>query len=148
MEDHTRPQKLRSRWDWFFAGHGTVTDQKNNRRLNRYSLIWAGALIGASALIGGVDMPAPLRWVVALAPNVFALLALTGYLRILRMTDEMIRRIHLEGLAVGFGATYIFVIGYLLAEHAGAPPLNLAFLTLIMTAGWIGGNIRAARSYQ
>ncbi len=148
MDDRQQQQASRSRWDHFIAGDGTATDRANNRRFNRLSLLWAASLIACSALVGGVEMPTALKWVVALTPNLFAIMTLRGYLKVLRMTDEMMRRIHLEGLAVGFGTGYIFVIGYLLAEHAGAPPLNLAVLTLVMTAGWVWGNLRAMRSYQ
>lgn len=49
---------------------------------------------------------------------------------------------------MGFGAGYLFAIGYLVAEAAGAPPLDVTFIILVMTAGWLIGNVVAMRHYQ
>ena len=75
-------------------------------------------------------------------------MALKSYLTFLRMTDELQRRVQIEGLAIGFGTGYAIAIGYLVAEAAGAPPLGLHFLILFMTAGWLIGNFTAMKRYQ
>lgn len=136
-------------WHYLGAGGGdTATDRANNKTLSICSMIWAASIIAASAVLTSVDLPNPLKWVIALAPNLIAFITLRAYLRFLRMTDEMQRRVQIEGLAIGFGTGYAFAIGYLIAEAAGAPPLEVSFLVLIMTAGWLLGNIFAMRRYR
>ena len=139
-----KPQSIWSR----MAGEGTATDRANTMRLNRWSFAWALLMVAAAWTLNFLAMPEAVQWVVALAPTLIALVVLQTYLRFLRMTDEMMRRIHLQGLAIGFGTGYIFTIGYLFAEGAGAPPLNLGFLVLLMTAGWFIGNVTALKRYR
>lgn len=74
--------------------------------------------------------------------------ALVSYLRLLRMTDEMQRKIHVEGLAVGFGTGWIFAIGYLALEAAGAPELPVVTMIMVMTVGWMVGTFLAVRHYS
>ena len=127
----------------------TETDFANNKTLTFWCLGWAAAIIGATWLIKTfTELPAPLTWLIALLPNVLAVFALVAYLRFLRMTDELQRRIQLEGLAVGFGVGWIFAIGYLVFQAAGAPELPITAMILVMTAGWITGTLRAVRHYQ
>ncbi len=136
---------------WHFLGAGggdTPTDIKNNKSLTAWSLIWAAAIIGASAIVTNLELDPTLHWSIALVPNVAAFFTLRCYLKFLRMTDEMQRRVQIEGLAIGFGTGYAFTIGYLVAEAAGAPPMNMAALVLVMTIGWLGGNLFAVRRYQ
>lgn len=137
-----------SRLFCLIAGDSTPTDRNNNAVLTRWSMVWALWLIAAAWVLRFAELSGPLVWLVALSPNVAALFVVQRYLRFLRMTDELIKRIHLEGLAVGFGVSYAFVIGYSIAEHAGAPPLNLAVMVLLMTFGWLAGNVSALRRYK
>lgn len=136
---------------WYYLGAGgadTPTDRRNNKALSIWSIVWAIAIILASFFVTNFDLGPALTWIIVLLPNLFAIIVLRSYLKFLRMTDELIRRVQLEGLAVGFGTGYAFTIGYLVAEAAGAPPMNMAVLVLVMTVGWLGGNFFAARRYR
>ena len=136
---------------WYYLGAGgaeTPADRANNKRLSLWSMVWAFAIIAATAVVAGTELPAALSWSIVLAPNLVALMTMRSYLTFLRMTDEMQRRVQIEGLAVGFGTGWGFTIGYVVAEAAGAPPLNLSVLVLIMTGGWLTGNWIAMRRYQ
>ena len=136
---------------WHYLGAGgadTATDQANNKRLSLWSMVWAFSIIAATAAVAGMELPAAIKWSIVILPNLVALMTLRSYLKFLRMTDELQRKVQIEGLAVGFGTGWGFTIGYLVAEAAGAPPLNLAFLVLIMTGGWLTGNWIAMRRYQ
>ena len=139
----------RSVWYYLGAGGGeTETDRLNNKRLSIWSIIWAVSIIASSAILTSVELPSGLKWTVALIPNLIAFATLRAYLKFLRMTDEMQRRVQIEGLAIGFGTGYAFAIGYLIAEAAGAPPMEIALLVLVMTAGWLTGNVIAMRRYR
>lgn len=136
-------------WQRVTVGAGTAADRRNNRRFTVWCLAWAAALIGATWIVDSYDsVVGPIAWLVALSPNIFAIGALVAYLRYLRMADEMQRRIQVEGLAIGFGTGWIFTIGYLVLQSAGAPAIPLTAIILVMTAGWIVGNIIAVRHYR
>lgn len=136
-------------WQMISFGCGTAVDRDNNRRLTLWCLAWAAAVIGATWIVTHVDgLPRPAAIAVALLPNAFALGALYAYLRFLRMADELQRRIQIEGLAIGFGACFLFAIGWLVLQSAGLPDLPLATMILVMSGGWIAGNLIALRHYR
>lgn len=138
-----------SAWERITVGVGTAADRRNNRRFTVWCIAWAAALIGATWIVEFYDsVVGPIAWLVALSPNIVAIGALVAYLRFLRMADEMQRRIQIEGLAIGFGTGWIFAIGYLVLQTAGAPAIPLTTIILVMTAGWIVGNIIAVRHYR
>ncbi len=130
-------------------GRETAVDRRNNRRFTIWCLVWAAAIIGATWIVKSFDdLPGSAAWIIAAVPNVFAFAALVSYMRFLRMTDELQRRIQIEGLAVGFGVGWIFAMGYLVMQSAGAPALPLTAMILVMTGGWIVGNLLAIRHYR
>jgi len=138
-----------SYWQKITTGTGTATDRRNNRRPTAWSIAWAVAQIGAACVVKSYDsITGPIAWLVALSPNVLAIGALVAYLRYLRMADEMQRRIQIEGLAIGFGTGWLFAIGYLVLQSAGAPAISLTTIILVMTAGWMVGNVIAVRHYR
>jgi len=149
MMSTSQEQGQPSLWRVLCGLSGTETDQANNKRVSYWCIAWAIAIVGVTWLLKNVDgMPGPLAWMLALAPNVLALGALVSYLRLLRMTDEMQRKIHVEGLAVGFGTGWIFALGYLALEAAGAPELSVTTMVLVMTGGWMLGTFLAVRHYS
>ena len=144
-----RDEDRLSFWQKITFGVGTAVDRRNNRRFTFWCLAWAAALIGATWIVETYDsLAGPIAWLVALSPNVFAFGALVAYMRFLRMADEMQRRIQIEGLAIGFGTGWIFAIGYLVLQSAGAPEVPLTAIIVVMTAGWIVGNVIAVRHYR
>ena len=130
-------------------GNETPVDRQNSKKFTLWCIAWAIAIIAANWVVSTFDgMPSTAAWIVAALPNFFALCALAAYMRFLRMTDEMQRRIQIEGLAVGFGVGWFFAIGYLVFQSAGAPTLPVTAMILVMTAGWIIGNLLAIRHYR
>ncbi len=135
-------------WQILCFSTGTEVDRTNNRYFTWWCIAWALAIVGSTWLIKNLEgLPAIFAWLLALAPNLLAIGALFSYLRLLRMTDEMQRRIHIEGLAMGFGAGWLFAIGYLVFEAAGAPQLSLTGMILVLTGGWMLGTGLAVRRY-
>lgn len=126
----------------------TEADRQNNRALTRWSLIWAAALIGSTAIVTYLALPKLVAWAVVFTPNLVALITLRAYTRYLRMTDELQQRIQLEALAIGFGATYLLAIGHVAATAAGAPEVDSVFWVLVMTTAWTFGKLNATRRYQ
>ena len=51
-------------------------------------------------------------WSVAILPDALGIGALLAYVRFLQRADELMQRIQLEGLALGFGVGVVFATGY------------------------------------
>ena len=146
--EESTPQRT-TFWQMITFGCGTEADRRNNRRFTMWCIAWALAIIGSTWIVETFEgLPRIPAILIALAPNVFAFAALIAYMRFLRMTDELQRRIQIEGLAVGFGVGWIFAIGYLVLQSVGAPALSVTAMILVMTAGWIVGNVMAIRHYR
>jgi hypothetical protein len=95
-------------------------------------------------LVSGLDQP--IRTLVALTPLVPATFALFAYLRFLSRMDELGRRIQLEALAFGFGATGMLTFAYGFLENAGYPQLSYIWVFPLMLMLWgIGGAIASYR---
>ena len=64
------------------------------------------------------------------------------------MADELIQKIQMEGLAVGFGVGVIFTLAYQTLEYVGAPKVELNDVLLVLIVGWMLGQIIAAWRYK
>jgi hypothetical protein len=137
------------RWMTSCAGMMTETDRKNSNRFTGWTFAWAVSFVGATLVLkAGLVPEGAASWAVALAPDVLGLAALLAYVRFLRQTDELMRKIQLEGLAVGFGVGVVFAMGYRLLERAGAPDLDINDVVLVMLLAWVVGQLVALRRYR
>ncbi len=128
--------------------HMTQADRRNARVFNVWLFAWALSFVGATfLLVEEFVVTAPLTWLVALVPTALGLQAIRSYVHFLRGADELLRKIHLEGLALGFGAGMIFILGYGLLEHIGAPALNTSDPVLVFVSFWALGQWLAMRRY-
>jgi len=136
-------------WQTICAGSGTAADRRNQKWFVAWTFAWAATFVVAiwglknhrEALgVGG--------WALALLPNIFAIGTMLAYLKFLRNADELLRRIQLEGLAIGFGTGIIFAMGYQLLERAGAPALAVDDFMLVLCGGWVAGQLIATWRYR
>ena len=133
---------------WFSWGcHGFLSerDRRNLRRYNAWVFAFALAFVTSVALLTKTSLgeAAAVAWIVALVPDVLGVMAVRAYVRFLREADELVRKIHLEATALGFGAGVVFILGYSLAELAGAPALDTPIPAAVMLAmagigQWLG----------
>jgi hypothetical protein len=86
-------------------------------------------------------------WGLALLTLGLSILAFRSYLVFLRGADELLRRIQLEGLALGFGAGGVFMLSYRLFERLGAPKLDSVDPFAVMMIFWAIGQYIAMRRY-
>ena len=139
----------RTLWETVVACSGTAADRRNQYRVLVWCLIWAiGFVAAAWALRSTVGLDARAAWAVALAPMALSIPPLLAYLRFLRSTDELLRKIQLEGLALGFGAGAILGLGYPLLERIGAPPLSPSTTVAVMMIAWAIGQLLGALRYR
>jgi hypothetical protein len=62
--------------------------------------------------------------------------------------DELQRRIQTEAIAIGFAGTAIVCVGYGLMSLAGIPPVNWAFVALVMVVMWLVGKLWTLWRYR
>jgi hypothetical protein len=125
----------------------TEADQRNIRSIWVWTFVWSASFIAAvMAPVIFPQLERPVTWLLAAVPILVGVPAVGSILRFLREADEFMRKVQLEGIAMGFGAGAIFCMGYLVFERAGAPQLPMAVALVPMTLGWcIGSFIVAAR---
>lgn len=127
----------------------TETDERNRRVFSIWCYIYG---VGISAVILTAhffpEISGPFAWLLAMIPVALGMAALRAFLRFLREADEFIRKVQLEGIAVGFGAASIFCIAYFALELFGAPRLPLVVATLPMGLGWVVGALRVASRHR
>ncbi len=134
-------------WQLLGNCYGTATDQANGRRLNLWSVAWGLSIVAASWLLTSFELPMVLTVIIVAAPNVVMAMTLRIYMQYLEMADELLQRIQIEGLAIGFGISWLGALAYLVANVAGAPELSMTLVVLLLTAAWMAGNIIAIRRY-
>lgn len=126
----------------------TPEDQRNLRNFNIFALTAMSLFVAATILIGkGLIERGPIAWTLVGAAIVLMLLMVRSYMHFLRHADELLRKIQLEGLALGFGAGIVFMLGYRLFERMGAPKLDLADGVLPMVLFWAIGQYVGYRRY-
>lgn len=136
-------------WQAICASSGTAADRRNQYWFVAWTFAWALTFVAANwVLKNHGDALGIGGWAVAVLPNVFAIGAMLAYLKFLRHADELLRRIQLEGLAIGFGAGIIFAVGYRLLEQAGAPMLGMDDVMLVLCGGWVAGQLTATWRYR
>ena len=128
-------------------GVANETDRRNQHRFTGLTLIWALVYVGATWLVKFAALQGPVLWLVAITPGVLGVAVVFVYLHMLREMDEFMRRVQLEGLAVGFGAGVVFAITYGLLEQAGAPEAGNRPIVVMMFA-WAAGQLLALRRYR
>lgn len=127
---------------------GTEEDRRNQRYFTSIAVLWAASYVGAKTLLESDGALAPLvQWLAIGVPNLLAAAGLLIYLRFLLRADELVRKVELEGLAVGFGVGVIVGLGYPLFEFAGAPELKLKYLLALMMLSWVAGHLVAWKRY-
>ncbi len=127
----------------------TPRDALNIRIFSVWTMAAAACFITATILIGEriIDRSA-LAWSLVAVTIVLALLAVRSYLIFLRAADELLRRIQLEGLALGFGAGAVFMLCYRLLERLGAPKLDSNDPFFVMLIFWALGQYIGMRRYS
>ena len=132
---------------------GTQRDRRNKIAQIRWSVAFSVSLVASTVLLrAGVAGSAPLKWAIAVLPIALWVCWLSAYMRFLREADELVRRIHLEAIVVGFWTGTGFGIGYPLLEHAGLralnPSMTIAIMVAVMLLGYAVGRFRAGKRYR
>lgn len=121
----------------------------------RYHLRLAAAIVAYAVVLAGVIVAVntdavrgPLRFVVVVLPLLPLLGVPAALSRWLRETDELQRRIALEGLAIGFAAGSILTFGYGFLQLVGAPDASWFFVWPVYALSWAIGSAVAQRRFR
>ena len=131
------------------CGIYTPQDRRNLWIFNIWAIAAAFTFAGTALLVGkGVIDRGPLAWALTVVSVIFSILMVRSYMVFLRHADELLRKIQLEGLALGFGAGAVFMLGYRLFERLGAPKLDISDGLLVMVVFWAIGQYLGVRRYS
>lgn len=133
---------------WTCSAMLTPRDAENLRRFNVVCLAWAMMFVAATFAIVSCGVTGLTGWALALATLLLGATAMGLYIRFLRAADELLRKIHLEALALGFGAAIVFMLFWRLCERLGAPKLDVVDPVLVMVLFWAGGQWFSLRRYR
>jgi hypothetical protein len=123
----------------------TEVEQRNIQSVWKWCLVWAIGFCGVVAALKVLpQLSAPMAWLLAATPVVLFFPVLLACLRFIREADEFMRKVQLEGIAIGFAVAFVFCLGYHMLEKVGAPPLSMIVVTVPLTIGWIIGSFIVA----
>lgn len=125
----------------------TATNRAYYREFGLAMFSYSIAVPGSLFLIR-LAPTSPWRFPIALLPVIPALFALRAFIHFLSRIDEMQRRIHLEALAIGFGAAGALTFSYGFLENVGFPHLSYIYVWPLMIALWGLGVLFASRRYR
>jgi len=132
-------------WSW----HGLPwsglrpRDKANENRTSLYAFLWVACLAAIRIASKYAGLPEWTIWPMAAVSLWCGWLFVRAFHRMLREADEMIRNIHLAGLAAGFGAGLICGLTFTILRPA-APGAVLAFFLPMMIV-YVTSVILAAR---
>ncbi len=139
----------RSLWELIQGCSGTLQDKRNSRRFTLCGLAWALAYVGAHwTLKADLELATALVWLLVSTPIMLMIAAVFSYMHFLRNADELLQKIQIQGLAMGFGAAVVFVTGYQLLEAAGASEMQTDHLLMVMMFSWVAGQLHGAWRYR
>jgi hypothetical protein len=90
----------------------------------------------------------PFRILIALIPLVPLAFGLLVVIRIYRVSDERLRRIHMESLAFGFILSAPLVVTYGFLETGGLPKISAWWIWIVMALTWTIGRFIVVRRYR
>lgn len=125
----------------------TPRDGRNVRIVNAWGLGMAIAFVAGTILISGNLVAPALGWALAAATATCGIGMLRAYVVFLREADELLRKIQIEGLALGFGVGAVFMLAYRLCERLGAPKLDSSDPLMVLVSAWVIGQWIGIRRY-
>jgi hypothetical protein len=126
----------------------TPRDAHNDRVVSLWISAAALIFIAATFLIEARLVDPPVGWLLPLAAAIAGVGALRAYVVFLRYADELVRKIHLDALAFGFGCGVVFMPVYRLCERLGAPKLDSVDPLIVFMAAWILAQLRGYKKYS
>ena len=106
------------------------------------------ALLFFSQWLLDQDLSVVNRAIVAVLPAIPAAYLAYSIGSAIAQLDELQRRIQLEAIGIGFGASVIVTLTYALFVQAGLPPASWVFVPLVMVLFWGVGKLWTMWKYR
>jgi uncharacterized protein YacL len=137
----------------FMDSFGTPRDRRNKLASIGWSILLMASMVSAALLLKtGIASTPALRALIVAVPIVLIVPWLLANLRFLRETDELVRKVHMEGMAIGFWTAFAVGVGYVILEGAGLPRIRpsmaVAILVAVMSFGYAIGRALASKRYR
>jgi hypothetical protein len=127
----------------------TKQDPKPMFRMAIAAGVGMASVIFISWLLERLELSALARLGLAMIPVAAYVFCLVSYLRLIRLADELQRRIHLEALAIAFPSTAVAVLTCEYLRKAGfITQFKPDYVLMMMMALWVFGYLIARRRYQ
>ena len=139
------------RWWSNFGCSGTVSrsDAKALSRINAIFLTWA--FIYAGFILGWEWIRETIGagvWLVAAVPMALLGWGILTYARFLSHADELTRKIQLEAMATGFGASVFLLFAYDTAQRLAGFEIDLGDLTVMLVVVYVVAILLAQKRYR
>ena len=125
----------------------TARDTRNYYVFNGWMLAATVSFIAATILLKGKFIPPAAGWALTALTAGLLVMTVCTYMAFLRQADELLRKVHLEALAIGFGTGVVLMMVYRLCERLGAPKLDVNDAALVMILTWIAAQFLGSRRY-
>jgi hypothetical protein len=125
----------------------TPRDRKNYQQFIGWMTAAMIDFAAATILIDKQWIPNAAGWALTGVAILLMMITVHAYMHFLRNADELLRKVHVEALALAFGAGAVAMMGYRLCERLGAPQLDINDPFLVMLLFWAGGQYLGARRY-
>ncbi|WP_299810897.1 hypothetical protein [uncultured Shewanella sp.] len=125
-------------------------DLKNANRVNLLALAWALTLMISTYLSENELLGSGILLILVFSIHTLIGIAmLVAYRHFLVQLDEMERKVQLDALALSVGVAIISFSSYSILENSAiVPPLNAAYLIVLITLTYIVGIIKGRISYR
>jgi hypothetical protein len=123
----------------------TKAEQRNIRSVWIWCFVFAAGFAGVtSALEAFPQLRGSFAWLLAMIPIALSIPGLLANVRFIREADEFMRKVQLNGIAIGFAAAFVFCLGYHALEQVGAPHLPMVVAIVPLGLGWAIGSFIVA----
>jgi len=133
---------------WTCAALLTPRDARYLRRFSIWNIGLALAFAGSILELTSGVVSGGAGYVLALVTLVLGIGAIRSYIRFLRHADELLRKIHLEAIAMAFGSGIVLIFTWELLELLGAPELQVSLFAAAMLFFWGIGQAVGVRRYS
>ena len=115
----------------------TARDRRNRRPLLVWSLVWAASFLAVHLFFpeaqGGPGNQPAAAWLMVAVSAGAGIMVAVSYVRFVRGLDELWRAVHVDALAIGFGAAFVFGMVASLLYEMGIERLGaLTWVVLVL----------------
>jgi len=122
-------------------------DRRNSRRTNAWLFAWMAVFVATSYALKSGNLSGLPAWLAIATSTALGIVAILRFNLFLREADELLRKIQLEAIALGFGAGFLAFFTGSLVAHLLNRTMDNGDLFLVMVIAYVVGVIVGTRRY-